>query len=286
MAAKRLPRLAPAAALATLATAAWVAPLGAQMKTVSWSRQASIEDELEVRVTFGAGELWIGRAERGELYRARLDYDEAVFSPEHDYDDGELHVGLSGAANKRLGRHNASSLELWLSPDVPQGLQLDFGAGAADVDLSGVPLYRLEINTGASESSIRIDEPNPVAMDHAEIGVGAAELSIHGLGNLKADQVTVAAGLGAVTLGLQGDWPDDAQLDIEMGLGSLTIEAPESLGVRIHRQNFLASIQADGFVRSGRTHRSANWESAERRVDIDLQAALGSIEVIWVRQGR
>ncbi|MYG36894.1 MAG: hypothetical protein F4205_15565 [Gemmatimonadetes bacterium] len=105
---------------------------------------------------------------------------------------------------------------------------------------------------------------------------------MRGRGNLRADRVTIKAGVGSVTLGLEGDWPEDARVSVEMGVGALEVRIPADLGVRIHRESFLASIDADGFERSGRTYLSRNWEDAGRRIDLEITAALGDIDVVWV----
>ena len=255
----------------------------AQQKTVTWSRQATGEQRLEVNVSYGAGELTLGRADSDLLYHARFDYDEDFVTPSVDYAGGRLDLGISSHNNRGFkGRSASSSLDLRLSRDVPMDLNLDFGAGSARLDLSGLPLRGLEVNTGASESEIRVDAVNPERLESVSVNVGAAELSLHGIGNLNADRVTVKAGLGSVTLGLDGQWPRDARITVGMGLGALTIRVPESLGVHIRRENFLTSINAEGFTRNGRSYRSTNWETADRRVEVDISAALGAIEIVRI----
>ncbi len=255
----------------------------AQQKTVTWSRQATGEQRLEVNVSYGAGELTLGRADSDLLYHARFDYDEDFVTPSVDYAGGRLDLGISSHNNRGFkGRSASSLLDLRLSRDVPMDLNLDFGAGSASLNLSGLPLRSLEVNTGASASEIRVDEVNPERLESASVNVGAAELSLHGIGNLNADRVTVKAGLGSVTLGLDGEWPRDARITVGMGLGALTIRVPESLGVHIRRENFLTSINAEGFTRNGRSYRSTNWETADRRVEVDISAALGAIEIVRI----
>lgn len=255
----------------------------AQLKTVTWSRQVTDEERLEVNVSYGAGELTLRSGEPDLLYRARFDYDEDFATPRVDYAGGRLALGISTWDNRRFNDHSASSsLDLRLSRDVPMDLDLDFGAGSARLDLSGLPLFGLEVNTGASESEIRVEEVNPVAMASASINVGAAKLSMHGIGNLNAERVAVKAGLGSVSLGLDGEWPRDAHVSVEMGLGALEIRVPESVGVHIRRENFLTVIQAEGFVRSGRSYRSTNWETADRRVEVEISAALGAIDIVRI----
>ncbi len=255
----------------------------AQPKTVTLSRQVTDEERLEVNVSYGAGELALRPGESGLLYRARFDYDEDFATPRADYARGRLDVGISTWNNRRFkDQSSSSSLDLRLSRDVPMELDLDFGAGSATLDLSGLPLLGLEVSTGASESEIRVGEVNPAAMASASINVGAARLSMHGIGNLNAERVAVKAGLGSVSLGLDGEWPRDGRVSVEMGLGALEIRVPESLGVHILRENFLTVIEADGFVRSGRSYRSTNWETAERRVEVEISAALGAIDIVRI----
>jgi len=255
----------------------------AQLKTVTWSRQVTDEERLEVNVSYGAGELTLRSGEPDLLYRARFDYDEDFATPRVDYAGGRLALGISTWDNRRFNDHSgSSSLDLRLSRDVPMDLDLDFGAGSARLDLSGLPLFGLEVNTGASESEIRVEEVNPVAMASASINVGAAKLSMHGIGNLNAERVAVKAGLGSVSLGLDGEWPRDAHVSVEMGLGALEIRVPESIGVHIRRENFLTVIQAEGFVRSGRSYRSTNWETADRRVEVEISAALGAVDIVRI----
>lgn len=255
----------------------------AQLKTATWSRQVTDEERLAVSVSYGAGELTLGRGESGLLYRARFRYDEDFAIPSVDYRRGRLDLGVSGRDNRRFkDQSTPPALDLRLSRDVPLDLELDFGAGSAELDLSGVPLLGLEVNTGASESEIRIDEVNPAAMESASINVGAAKLEMHGIGNLNAQRVTVKAGVGSVTLGLDGEWPRNARVSVGMGLGALEIRVPESVGVHIRRENLLTTIQADGFVRSGRSYRSTNWETADRRVEVEISAALGAIDIVRI----
>lgn len=256
----------------------------AQQKTTTWSRQVTDEERLEVDVGYGAGELTIERGESDLLYRAVFNHDEAVATPRHDYRNGRLDIGIRVADRGRFGSRRSvdSSLDLWLPGSVPVDLRLDVGAAEADVDLSGIPLRGFDYNTGASKSEVRIREANPERMASASINAGAADLAIRGMGNLRADRVTIKAGVGSVTLGLEGDWPADARVSVEMGVGALEVRIPADLGVRIHRESFLASIDADGFERSGRTYLSRNWEDAGRRIDLEITAALGDIDVVWV----
>lgn len=282
-------RAATGAAVAALAVATAPHARGQSWKDVASSRQVTGESELRVELEYGAGELTLRRGELGALYRIALRYDEENTEPVAQYEPGHLRIGLPrGADGGRRGIEfgdwaHENSLDVELAPDVPLDLNLSFGAGRADIDLTGLAVRSLELSTGASESSLRIYRANRERMRTASFNVGVADFRIHGLGNLNAEDVVVKAGLGSVALELDGEWPGDSRLSLEMGLGALSIRVPEALGVRLrNRDTFLASVSIDGLTKRGDDWRSPNWESARRKVEIDISAALGSIDLVRV----
>jgi hypothetical protein len=67
-----------------------------------------------------------------------------------------------------------------------------------------------------------------------------------------------------------------------MGLGSLTLRVPRGLGVRVDREGFLAGFDGEGLIKRGSVYYSENYESARHHLNVDLEAALGSVRVVWV----
>jgi len=255
-------------------------------KTVTASRQVTDEDGLRVRVEYGAGALEIRRGDAGLLYSAFFQFDGDRSAPRTEYEKGRLVVGLSAVESRGVDPDDwpsDTSLELALAPGLPLDLEMNFGVGRADLDLTGLSLRGLTVNTGASESVIRVEEVNPEPMKSAEINVGAADLQVRGVGNLNVERLEVKSGLGSVLLRLDGRWPRDATVYIGMGLGALELQVPGSLGIRLRRPgSFLAAIDTEGLERRGDFHESANWGSAARKVEIEIAAVLGSVDVEWI----
>lgn len=273
------------AVLALLVAAAAPAPLAAQSwRTVTMSRQAVDEDTLDVEVSYGAGRFTVRPATGGLLYRMQVRYDEDVFEPRAEYDGRRLRLGLEGSGRDvRIGRHEGGEMELELSRSVPMALELDFGAVRADIDLGGLSLTDLDVRTGASDSRIDVSEPNPIGMRRADFQVGAADFTARRLGNLNAREIEVSAGVGDLTLELTGEWRQDAEVRVKMGLGSVQLRVPEGLGIKLERETFLTSLDADGLVERGDAYYSLDWEQATRHVTIHVEAAFGSIDVVRVR---
>jgi hypothetical protein len=258
---------------------------GAQSwRTVTMSRQATGEKAVDVRVRFGAGHLKIQPGDPGTLYRMHLRYDEESFEPVASYDGGRLDLGVDGKKhNLRWGKKDPQEMELLLARDLPMTLALEFGAVEADVDLGGLRMSRLDLHTGASESRIDVSQPNPLRMAQATLEVGAADFRVQNLGNLNAELITVDAGVGHVVLDFQGEWQGDATVSVDMGLGALELRFPEGLGVKLMKDTFLTSLDSEGLVKRGDAYYSVDWEDARYRVTVTVDAALGSIDVVWVR---
>ena len=274
----------PALLAGSLAGLAGAGELRAQeLRTISHSRQVTDEDFVEVEVNYGIGDLTVQIGAAGLLYRARMRFDDRFATPTAEYEDGRLEFGIEMVEDADTeGLSEMPSMDLELPSSVPMDLRLLFLGGTADVDLTGMRIRMLELTNGASESEVRVSRVNPEPMTSAKINVGVADFTVTGLGNLNARDVEVVAGLGVVNLGIDGEWPRGSRLSIGMGLGSMRIHIPGSLGVRVrHKRGFLASLDIDGFEKEGDMYTSENWDGAGRRVEIDLSATLGSVEFIW-----
>lgn len=252
-------------------------------RSVTMSRQVAGEDEVDVRVRFGAGRLSIEPGDMGTLYKMYLRYDEESFEPVAEYEDGRLDLGVEGTKHSlRWRKEDTQEMELFLARDVPMNLDLEFGAVRANIDLGGLQMTELELQTGASESRVDISVPNPIRMSHASLEVGAADFHVHNLGNLNAETITVDAGVGNMVLDFRGDWAGDADVSVEMGLGALELRFPEGLGVKLVKDTFLTSLDSEGLVKRGDAFYSLDWEEATHRVTVTVDAAFGSIDVVWV----
>jgi len=212
-----------------------------------------------------------------------LRYDEDSFEPVARYEDGRLDLGVDGTRkNLRWGKDDAQEMDLLLPRDVDLDLDLEFGAVRANLDLGGLRMSRLKLHTGASESRVDISEPNPLRMSTADLEVGAADFQVRSLGNLNAEQITVDAGIGKVVLDFRGNWRGNAEVSVDMGLGALELRFPEGLGVRLVKDTFLTSLDSEGLVKRGDSYYSVDWEQAAHRVTVSVDAAFGSIDVVWV----
>ena len=247
-------------------------------------RQRGDAERLDVRVRYGAGRLEIRPAEPGELYRVGLRYDSDIFEPVAAYRNGRLEVGVDGGGRGiNIDTDGSGELDLRLSPDVPLDLDLEFGAVEADLELGGLRMEAVDVETGASDTRLRFSEPNAVDCERFELSMGAAAVTASGLANANCRLVRTEGGVGDLTLDFTGLWRQDIHADVTMALGSVKIVVPENVGVRVDKDTFLTGFDASRFYKRDGLHYSDNWERAEHRLTIDLEGAFGSVEVQWTR---
>jgi hypothetical protein len=67
-----------------------------------------------------------------------------------------------------------------------------------------------------------------------------------------------------------------------MGLGSLTLRVPRGLGLQVRKGGLLVGFDSQGLIKRGDVYETPDWAQAEHRLTIDIEAAFGSIRVVWV----
>lgn len=257
-------------------------------RTLVESRQRTDERNLTVDLGFAAGHIEVTPAEGGSLYRLAMVYDEELFRPSVRFRESRnrLYADLESIHNRphRDWDELDQRLSLAISPNVLLDLDLKFGAVSADLELGGLSLREGRIRTGASETTVRFSSPNRAVCESLQFEVGAAQFEALSLANARCRLIKLSGGVAEVLLDFTGEWSDavETKVNIKMGLGEIRLLFPEDLGVRLHVDRFLVSVDRNGFDKGGSTYTSRNWDDVTTHIEIEIDAALGSVEVEWV----
>jgi hypothetical protein len=256
------------------------APLGAQSwRTLDVSRQLTDSAPLAVQVVYGTGEFGLRATSAPLLYHMALRYD----GERHELarDARKLRLGLSKSDVRFTGREDGQTgeLQLELSRHAPIDLALELGAVEADMDLTGLRLTRLRVESGASETRLRFDSLNAARMSVLEISLGAANFRAYGLANANASDVRIDAGAGNIELDLGGQWTRDIELRVEVTLGLVTVHVPADVGVRVSVRKVIASFDHEGLVQRDGAWVSSNWDSAPHKLRISSETILGKLKI-------
>lgn len=284
------------AGAAALLAAAWVPAAAQSWRTVTAARERGDADSLRVQVALGAGTVRLAAAAQPVLYDVNLRFDAAHVRPRQHY-DAATHTLIVRSDSVRadplsfsLRNHSVwhadagddrggTTLGLGLAPGVPLDLDLSLGACETTLDLSHLSVQRLQLRTGASESTITFGTPNPIAMSSLDIVIGAADLTVHSLGNAHAAAVSVKTGVGGADLDLGGQWTGTMQLAVRAAVGGVTVRVPGDVGIQAHADTKLANLDAAGLTLRDGAYYSANWAAAARRVTLDIHAVLANVTI-------
>ena len=248
---------------------------------VQVTRQLGSEEELDVRIRYGAGHMALRPASSGTLYRMTLRYDEARVAPLERFSNGRLLVGTERASRRGLfrGVDSEGELDLALNRRIPMDLSLELGAVRADLELGGLRLRTLNLASGASDAVVRVSEANPEEMDLVHFRLGASSLETVNLGRLNARELRLDVGAGRVRLDLGGLGREETRIQARLGAGDLQILVPEGVAIRLTRSAILSQINAPELEHQNGAYYSTDWDYATQRVRIEVESAFGNVTI-------
>jgi hypothetical protein len=265
-------------------------PASAQtLRDYDYARPLRGETQLRAVVEFAAGRLTVRPGPADRLYDMALRYDAERFRPVGSYNPAtaEVRLGVEGMGGGGIRVNRSRALPqvavVELSSMVDLSLDVSVGAAEGTLSLSGLRLTALDLKSGASRTAISFDSPNAGSCRTAQISSGAGELSITAAGNSGCRSWRFDGGVGEVTIDLDGAWPGDARMTLNMALGGMTLQAPRDLGLRVRMSGFLAGFDAKGFSKDGKTYTSTNYATAKRKIEVEVSSALGGVTVEWRR---
>ncbi len=124
-----------------------------------------------------------------------------------------------------------------------------------NLELSREVALRLELETGASESRLDLQE-------------------------LRLSELVLKTGASSTTINLPAN-AGQTRVVVQSGAASVDLSVPQGVAGRIRVQSGLAGIQIDPnrFPRSGAGYETPGYESAANRVDISIETGVGSVSV-------
>lgn len=205
-----------------------------------------------------AGEDVVIPFEAAEEVRVKIHYGAGRLNVHGDAGPGVLLAGNFGGGLDHKLRREDGKLRLTLrSPQGSVWIWPWWAPGERDWSFglsNDVPLY-LDVETGASEALLSLTE-------------------------LNVKSLRLSAGASSVRVRLPAR-ADQTPVKVEAGAASVSLRVPEGVAARIHTESGLASISVDRgrFPRAGGYYQSPDFETAENRLEIRIEAGVGSVEI-------
>jgi len=257
------------------------------------------EEELDVNISFGLGTLDLKSHDDPKyLVHSIMTYSQRIYMPIVDYkilgNRGRLKMSTEkyDESNKNDKRNLKSSqvnkeLNKWhleFSQKIPIYFAVDLGLGEGRLDFTDLRVRDLKLHCGLSDVNVIFRDKNQDNMRNMVIETGLGSVNVKGLSYANMERFNVECGLGTTELVFDGSLSQDIRGKIEVGLGSVIIEVPDNVAVEVRSQSsFLSSLNLHGFDRiSENLYRSGNWETANKRIYLEIEVGLGSVDINWL----
>ncbi len=265
-------------------------PAAAQhVRTLESARILKDSTPVAVRLVLGTGTLSVGASDAPYLYRSIARFGDSYSAPTSVWNaaqhtltltSGQRNAGPVSRGDDATDDENAQDWRVQLTRRAPLELTIDATAADATLDLTGLPLRRFALNTGAAAATVRFDAPNPESMSVFDANVGAGGVKLIGLGNAGASEARIAGDLGEVSLDLGGRWVRDMQIVVTSAIGGVRITAPPTIGIELQSTGLPGRVSVDGEItREDGVWRSRNFRDAAVKVRIVVKSMLGKVEL-------
>ena len=250
------------------------------------------EKELKVTLTSSFGTVKISRGDpekmvvvqssTDEEQRTNLDYSIRNRVGYMDLTLGEGETPQGKKSSFHIADFHAGSWALKFSDAVPISFDLQLGVGKGNFDFSGLHVKDFNLSTGAGDVILSFDEPNPTTIENMNIESGVSKFVGHNLGNANFKHFRFQEGVGSSTLDFSGSLRSEVDVDLEVGMGVMTIIVPPEVGARvIYDKSWASKIEcADDFHTTSDTeYVSDNYNNGPAKLNIRVDSGLGSIKI-------
>jgi hypothetical protein len=201
-----------------------------------------------VSLGFGAGKLNLQPGSADALVSGTATYNVVDFKPIVTINGSDVTVEQGNLKLNRVPILNSNVTNQWdlALGTNPMNLLIKAGAYEGNFELGGLSIHSLEVTDGASKVDVSFSKPNLVEMTTFKYTTGASQVSIKGLGNANASDVTFSSGAGSYTLDFSGQLQRDMTVSVESGISSVTIIVPVGVPVLLSNESNLVSVSSSG----------------------------------------
>jgi hypothetical protein len=171
---------------------------------------------------------------------------------------------------------------LRFSDAIPISFDVELGVGRGDFNLTGLEVKDFNLTTGASDVTLAFDQPNTGRIENLNIESGVSKFDGRSLCNANFRRFSFKGGVGTYTLDFSGKLDGEVDVDVEVGLGLLTIVVPNDIGAKVqYEKSWISRLDCDrDFESSGEDrYLSSNYHSAGGKMNINVDSGLGSIKI-------
>ncbi|MCK4578898.1 MAG: hypothetical protein KAU50_08915, partial [Candidatus Marinimicrobia bacterium] len=199
-------------------------------------------EQLDIKIEFGFGEIILERGNPAKAVTGFIQYDEEYIRPFIKYIDDGSTARFKLATKSRHDSWGIGGVrkdmdspesELYFTTSVPLEIDFSCGLGEAHLDLGHLQVKELSMDNGLGETTLDFSTLNGAILRYVSVDNGLGELQARRLSNARTKKLSVDCGLGSADLDFSGEEYADMEVDINVGLGSVTLKIPKGYNVEL-----------------------------------------------------
>ncbi|MBC8335586.1 MAG: hypothetical protein ISR59_11945 [Anaerolineales bacterium] len=237
-----------------------IVPTNARIVSEEIEQSLGDAETANIRIDSSVGELSVESHSRNDnLIQGTISTVEQEVIREHyelDGDEASYFLGSDWASGMPFQipgfEKNHLSWDISLTEEIPLNLNISLGVGESDLDLSDLQVSEVNLDLGVGQTTVVL--PNGEYQASVEGGVGQTTVTLPDKGQIK--------------------------LNVEGGVGEIVIRIPKDMAAQIHVDRGIVGLNIpSGYIQSGDTYTSPNYDQAKDHVELYLEQGIGSIAV-------
>jgi hypothetical protein len=110
----------------------------------------------------------------------------------------------------------------------------------------------------------------------SNLGAGKATIKLDGLSVSKFD---MSSGAAETTLDLTGDWKQNLNAHLKIGVGDTTIRLPKDVGVRLTVDGGVSGVSAGGLSHNGKYYTNDVYGKTAVSLEISVDTGVGNVKI-------
>ena len=130
-------------------------------------------------------------------------------------------------------------------------------------------------NDAMNTWDLALGEGIPMAI---EINLGAGTSDID-LSHIDLTSLRISTGAGDLDLDLRGSWTHDMDIIINHGVGEITLQLPQDIGVRVDVNNGVGEVNARDLEQVGSVYTNSLYGESAPRLNIQIESGAGDVNL-------
>jgi hypothetical protein len=257
-------------------------------------------ESIKLQLKASSGNCYIKPSQNPEILNVFSNQDESSYS--HNYRKEtrgkvcEVYLNLEDVNSEGIGQTISTKMfggtekpaadKLWkmyLTDSKPYALELNYAVGNAHVDLSGLAIKKLKINTGSADVNVGYNSmENQVDMDTFSVKVDLGSLNVKNLNLSRTKYMVADVGFGNMMLDFSNTPLISNRIKGSVGAGNLIIILPSAqtpVLVKI-QDSWLCSVKVPESLKKISENTFANaayTKDAKNTLVFDLDVSMGNI---------